>query len=166
MKRPTDEKQDFTAGYMGLVNDDVLAVLDEQIAGYPALLMSLDEKAEYAYAAGKWTVKQVAQHTIDTERILTYRLLCFVRNEKQGLPGFEQDDYMEATDFAGRRLPDLAEEFRVLRTANMFLFNSLSDADLDKNGTSSGKVRSGRALLFTLAGHVEHHRKILTERYK
>lgn len=165
MKRPVDEMQDYTAGYMGLVSDDVLGLLAGQLFAYPELLLSLNGKGDYRYAPGKWTVAQIARHIIDTERILAYRLLCFVRCEMQALPGFDQDDYMEALSGVEETLQDLAEEFEAVRTANMFLFNTLSEKDLDKEGISSGKKRSARALLFTIAGHLEHHRKILNERY-
>ena len=166
MKRPENEKSDYTYDYIKLVNDDVLTVLDEQITGYPALILALAGKENYAYMPGKWTVKEVVQHTLDTERILAYRLLAFARLEKQPLPGFEQSEYARAVNVDGSTLINLVEEFVCLRKANMFLFNSLSAEELERTGFAAGIERSVRKLLFTIAGHLEHHRNILIEKYK
>lgn len=165
MTRPLDENNEYTRVYMGQVKDDVMSVLREQIAGYTDLILSLQEKADFAYAPGKWTVKQLVSHTIDTERILCYRLVAFSRGETQNLPGFEQDDYIGATDFSRLELSALAEEFSLLRRANIFFYESLTDLELDKRGFCNQTQKSARALLFTIAGHIEHHRNILLERY-
>lgn len=165
MKRPENEKSDYTYDYIKLVNDDVLSVLNEQITSYPALISTLDDKENYTYLPGKWTVKEVVQHTIDTERILSYRLLAFARLEKQPLPGFEQSEYALAVNVEGRTLISLVDEFVCLRKANMFLFNSLSEEELERTGLASGIERSVRKLLFTIAGHLEHHLNILNEKY-
>ena len=53
-----------------------------------------EEQGNFAYAEGKWTLKEVICHVIDTERIMAYRALAFARGEEQALPGFEQDDYV------------------------------------------------------------------------
>ena len=165
MKRPENERSDYTYDYIKLVNDDVMSVLNEQIIGFPSLISTLAGKEDYAYLPGKWTVKEVVQHTLDTERILSYRLLAFARLEKQPLPGFEQSEYALAVNVDGRTLPNLVEEFICLRKANMFLFNALSVEELERTGVASGIVRSVRKLLFTIAGHLEHHRNILREKY-
>lgn len=165
MRRPENEDSDYTYDYIKLVDDDVLAKLEEQITGYSDLILSLTAKENYAYAPGKWTVKEVIVHTIDTERILAYRLLIFARGEKQPVPGFDQAEYATNVDVSGRTIKDLAEEFLLLRKANMYLFKSLTEKELERTGIASGIERSVRKLLFTLTGHIEHHRNILLSFY-
>lgn len=145
--------------------NDILPLLERQATEFPEYLNSLLEKADYAYAPGKWTLKEMAGHIIDTERILVYRLTCFARNEQHALPGFEEDDYVANANFADRSLSSFAEEFALLRKANLYLFKSLKEPELNRSGTASERQISVRALLFVIAGHVIHHTQIIKERY-
>jgi hypothetical protein len=166
MKRPQpDEYGSFYHGYISAAKDDVLAELREQLADIDFLRSLPKEKSTYAYAAGKWTVNELIGHIIDTERIMSYRLLRFARNDSTALPGFEQDDYIANAHFNAMELGKLIEELELLRKANLFLFNSLTDNELDRRGEASGYPLSVRALLFILAGHWKHHMRVLKERY-
>jgi len=121
-------------------------------------------KADYAYADGKWTVKQVLGHMADTERVFAYRALAFSR-EAIELPGFDQDVYMEKATFNTRNLEDIADEFKTVRESSLYLFRSLSDEQQIQKGIASGNPVSVRALAYMIAGHEMHHIKILKERY-
>jgi len=166
MNRPqTHEYPVWAEQYISLVEGDVLNLLERQATEFPEFINDLVEKADYAYAPGKWTIKQLIGHIIDTERILAYRLTCFARAEKQALPGFEEDDYVANAHFQDRSLLSFSEEFTLLRKANLFLFNSLSEKDLNQSGTASGRQITARALLFVIAGHVIHHTEIIKNRY-
>lgn len=167
MNRPrAHEFGEFYQKYIGTVKDDVLAELEEQATSFPAFILSIPaEKADFAYAEGKWTIKELIGHMIDTERIMSYRALRVGRNDKTHLPGFEENDYVTNAHFADRSLESLAEEFKLLRKANVFLFRSFNDDELGRMGTASGWPISTKALLFISAGHLNHHKKILLERY-
>lgn len=166
MERPNlQECPVWAKNYIDQVDGEIIEVLEKQLTELPDLLHSFAGKADYAYAAGKWTVKEVAGHLIDTERILCYRLTSFSRGETAALPGFEEDDYVLNAHFADRTLESLTQEFVLLRKANMYLFNSLNESDLNKAGVASGREISVRAVLFVIAGHVAHHSRILKERY-
>ncbi|MBB2150210.1 DinB family protein [Pedobacter gandavensis] len=145
--------------------DDILDILEKQATDFPDYLNNLVEKADYAYAPGKWTIKEMAGHIVDTERILVYRLTCFARAEQHALPGFDEDDYVSNAHFSDRSLLSLSEEFALLRKANMYLFNSLNEHELDRSGTASERQITVRALLFVIAGHLVHHIGIIEERY-
>ena len=63
-----------------------------------------EEKADYRYAEGKWSVRELLCHMIDAERIFAYRALRFARNDKTNLSGFEENDYAIQANAAGRSL--------------------------------------------------------------
>jgi uncharacterized damage-inducible protein DinB len=151
--------------YIKLVDGDVMEILEKQATEFPDFINNLIEKADYAYAPGKWTIKQLIGHIIDTERIMVYRLTCFARAEQQALPGFEENDFVAIAHFQDRSLLSLSEEFRLLRKANLYLFNSLNEQELDRKGTASNRQITVRALLHVVAGHVMHHTEIIKERY-
>lgn len=167
MNRPQpNEYPAWGAQYINLVEqDDVLALLETQARDYPDFLNHWIEKADYAYAPGKWTIKELAGHIIDTERILCFRLLSFARGEQSALPGFDEDDYVRHAHFADRSLLSLGEEFSLLRKSNLYLFNSLAETELNRAGTASGREITVRALLFIIAGHLIHHCQMIKERY-
>lgn len=167
MNRPqTHEYPAWAETYIKLIDgDDILNILERQATEFPGLISDLIEKADYAYAPGKWTIKELAGHIVDTERILVYRLTCFARGEHQSLPGFEEDDYVAHAHFSDRSLLSLSEEFALLRKANLYLFKSLTEAELGRTGTANDKQITVRALLFVIAGHIMHHVQIIKERY-
>jgi hypothetical protein len=144
----------------------VLAELEQQSDSFAALLGNVPpEKASFAYAEGKWTIKELAGHVIDTERIMAYRALRIGRNDATPLPGFEENDYVANAHFEDRSLENLADEFAALRKANMYLIRSLNDIEIDRSGISNEKPISVRALIYIMAGHVNHHAAILKQRY-
>lgn len=159
------EYPEWAENYIRLVEGDVLNVLERQASEFPDFINSLVEKADFAYAPGKWTIKQLIGHMIDTERILVYRILCFARGEQASLPGFDEDAYVDAAHFSDRTLHSLAEEFALLRKSNLFLFRSLEEAELSRGGIASGLPITVKALRWVVAGHVIHHSKLIKDRY-
>jgi hypothetical protein len=151
--------------YISLVEGDVLNVLERQAYEFPDFINSLTDKADFAYQPGKWTIKQLIGHMIDTERILVYRLTCFARGEQAPLASFDEDSYVSHAHFQDRSLHSLSEEFSLLRKGNMYLFNSLQEEELNRTGIASGLRISVAALCFVVAGHVIHHTRIIKERY-
>ncbi len=167
MKRPQAEEFPlFYKGYVDTVSDDVLTELEQQMESFSALLRSVPkEKLSFAYAEGKWTIQELVGHVIDTERIMAYRALRIARNDATPLPGFDENDYVLNAHFADRSLESLADEFAALRKANMYLIRSLKDIEINRSGISNEKPISVRALIFIMAGHVNHHIAILKQRY-
>jgi len=166
MNRPQiQEHPDWGNQYIKLVKGEIIPILNQQTVDFPNFINNLIEKADYAYAPAKWTIKEMVGHIIDTERILVYRLLCFARQEKASLPAFEEDDYVANAHFKDRSLFSLTEEFILLRKSNMYLINSLNEDELNTIGVANGKQMSVRALVFVLAGHIIHHCNIIKERY-
>lgn len=124
-----------------------------------------EEKGDYAYGEGKWTVKQVLIHMIDTERVFAFRLLWFARGDRAPLPGFNQDFWMEYSDVSNRTIKDLLKEYKLVRDHTLMLLKFTSEEDSKRTGMASNAVLSVRALFFVIAGHHIHHLNIFRERY-
>lgn len=165
----SNEYAAFYQGYIDLASakrQPILKMLKAQLNTIDDFLADIPvKKHDFAYADGKWTVKQVLSHLIDTERVMTYRAMRFARNDQTDLPGYNQDAIVANTDIAKYSYEDLVDELVMLRQANLFFFKSLSDEDLKKKGTANGNSVSVGALLFIIYGHIEHHFNILKEKY-
>jgi uncharacterized damage-inducible protein DinB len=163
-----DEYAPFYANYVSkaVAQGDILQTLTRlQETTYSFFESIGEDKANYAYAEGKWTIKQLVGHMIDAERVFAYRVLCFSRGDENALPGFDENAYVERADLSSRTLQELAQEFKALRGANLYLFHSLNEKQLLYTGIASGNPVSVRALLYITAGHELHHLDIIKERY-
>ncbi len=161
-----DEYSAYASRYVNLVgNEPILQILENQKDLTANLFGGIDaEKAMYAYADGKWTIKQVLGHMIDTERVHSYRALAF-SHEAIELPGFDQDVYMANATFNLRTLEDLIGEYKTVRESTLYLFRSMSEEQLTRKGIASGSPVSVRGFAYMIAGHELHHIKILKEKY-
>lgn len=117
------------------------------------------------YAPGKWTVKDILQHCIDTERIMTYRALCISRGETVNLPGFEEDLYAENTLASARTVQDLLDEYEAIRSATCMLFQHMSPNMMLREGSANNIKITPLAMAYVVLGHPVHHKNILAERY-
>jgi hypothetical protein len=124
------------------------------------------DKVHYAYAAGKWTVKEVVGHIADTERVMAYRALRFARNDQTELAGFDEQKYTPEGKFGDRSLRDLLQELRTVRAATVALFEGIPSECLMRFGTANGQRVSVRALGYIIAGHELHHVAILKDSYR
>ena len=120
---------------------------------------------DIVYAPGKWTIKDILQHIIDTERIFSYRALRFARKDQTELPGFDENTYAAFTTANDRSIDDLLLEFAAVRQSTLGLFLSFDEQMMQEEGTASGNKISVLALGFTLTGHVLHHMQVIKERY-
>lgn len=151
-----------------LSGDDVLQALTVQMHQTQSLLAKVDDRraTEFAYAPGKWTLKQIAGHLIDIERIFAYRALSLARREAQTLPAFDQDAYIASANFSERPWPSLLDELAVVRQSTIALVHSFTQDAWLHRGNISSYTASPRGVIFVLAGHELHHHKILREKYQ
>jgi len=124
-----------------------------------------EEKLNFSYQEGKWTIKELVQHIIDAERVLSYRALRFSRNDSTDLQGFNEDWYVENSNGNDRNIEDLLNEFSFVRNSTISLFKSFSDEMFTLSGSINGSDMSVRALGFIIAGHQIHHLKVIKEKY-
>lgn len=154
--------------YMSGLNPDI-DLLEELEASHHYFIKFIQdipmEKHDYRYDTGKWTIKEIIQHLIDSERVFAYRALRFSRNDKTELAGFDENHYAANCEANQRHLKDLLMEFSLVRHSTLALFKSFSEEVLLRNGIANGFSSTVRALGFVIIAHQEHHKKIFKERY-
>ena len=155
------------AGYVANVPEtDPVAAAASQIEQTAALLAGLSERdALKRYAPGKWSVKEVAGHLADVERIMSYRALRIARGDETPLPGFDETLYVPPAKFDARSMADLVTDLRTIRAATLALFRSFDPDAWRRRGTANGKPVSVRALGYVIPGHERHHVEVLRTRY-
>jgi hypothetical protein len=117
------------------------------------------------YAPGKWTINEVLQHIIDTERVFAYRALAISRAEKASLPSFDEDTYALASRANARNLEQIVDDLIISHKNILSLYQSFDEAHLLAEGKSFKGTYSVAAIGFTMAGHQRWHLNILRERY-
>ncbi|MGJ8549460.1 DinB family protein [Winogradskyella wichelsiae] len=168
MNLNTSEYNAFYQVYIDKTNKELSIIegLKQQLDAVVLFYLSIaEEKHNYAYAEGKWSVKDVLLHIIDTERILAYRAMRIARQDKTPLVGFEQDDYVQHGFAKKRSMESLIEEYKSVRFATITLFASLNADALFSIGEASGFPISVRALGYIILGHEQHHNLIIKARY-
>jgi uncharacterized damage-inducible protein DinB len=161
------EYADFYAGYVGAVPDgDIVATIEREGARAVAMFRALPaERADFAYAPGKWTLREVVAHLADCERVFAYRALSFGRGDVAPLPGFDQEEWQPQAHAGDRPWAELVGELAAVRAATGYLVRSFAPADWLRSGVASDATVTVRALVWVIAGHELHHRRVLAERY-
>jgi hypothetical protein len=124
-----------------------------------------DAKWNYRYAEGKWSIKDLLQHLIDTERIFQYRALRFSRKDATELPGFDENLFSQNADAGRRSKDDLVEEFGIVQQSSHLLFQSFNEEQLKATGTANGNQVYVEGIGFIIIGHMLHHLNVIKERY-
>jgi DinB family protein len=168
IEKPSEsEYAPFYAGYIAKIPaESLLEILGRQSDHLRALASAATpEQQRFRYAPGKWSVREVIGHLIDGERVFGYRAFRIGRGDQTPLPGFDENQYVTASDYDQRDLAALADEFGLVRAANLALLRGFSEDEWRRIGTANSYPISVRALAFIMAGHVEHHVALLGERY-
>ncbi len=161
------EYHPFYETYVSKVPEErILPVLEAQPDEVRRFLGAVPEsRGGHRYAEGKWSVRQVVGHVADSERLFTYRALCFARGERQALPGFDEDAYAAEAGFDAVPLRALVDELLAVRQATLHFYRHLPDGAWTRGGTANGKALTVRSLAYIMAGHLRHHLGTLRERY-
>jgi DinB superfamily len=165
---PSHEAAPFYGEFLAAFPDGrVGAHLQAQLSELDGLCAGLSESgAMLRYAEGKWTIKEVIGHLIDTERVFAYRLLRISRGDTIALSGFDETRYVPEGQFNLRSVNALVSEFRLQRASTIALANGITPAAWTRIGTANGFRTSARALVYIILGHTAHHFRVLTERYR
>ena len=166
-KPDKNEYAEYFQRYTKLVPDNnVVENLANQLNEAMSLYKSLEKtKIDYRYSMGKWSIKEVIIHILDTERIFSYRALRIARKDKTPLAGFEQDDYINNINWDNYPFSSVLEEYELVRKHTIIFFNNMTDEMLQQSGISSDMNLSVIAIPFIIAGHERHHLDIINSKY-
>ena len=157
----------FYHGYInGVKESELNAAFEKNLSEIPSFLQNIpEEKWNYRYAEGKWSIKEMVQHIIDAERIFSFRALCFARGEEASLPGFDENTYAANSKADDRSKADLLEELKAVQHSTCLLFKSFDDDQLNSAGIANQNSIYVNAIGFIINGHALHHKKVLEGRY-
>jgi len=164
------QKQDHIAYFEHYINlvpeSDILSALKNNQQSTLSFIKSIPaSKADFRYADNKWTVKQVINHIIDTERIFSYRALRFSRGDNQVLPGYDENLFANNVDLSRTDLNLLAEEFEAVRKATILQFKQLNEKELLLKGKTTSGENNVLSIGYVICGHAQHHLNVIKERY-
>jgi uncharacterized damage-inducible protein DinB len=149
-----------------ITENDLTTALRKDTRRFRKLLKNMPKKKiNYAYAEGKWTIKELLQHIVDAERVFVLRALYFTRKDPNPMPGFDENVWAITAKATKRSWNDLVDEFTALRASTELFFASLDEEQLLATGIANTKPMSVAGLGFVCAGHVAHHVSIIKERY-
>ncbi|SIQ74201.1 DinB superfamily protein [Chryseobacterium sp. RU37D] len=124
-----------------------------------------EEQSLFAYAEGKWTLKELLLHLADTERVFQYRILAFARGDKNELPGFDEELYADQSFANERSLNSLLQEYQLVRKSSQILLETMNSSALKNTGIANGNEISVETIGKLIVGHNFHHLNIIKERY-
>ena len=161
------EHAEYYGRYVAAVPDgNILETLRDQLGDTLALLASVPaERETYRYADGKWSLREVVGHLVDTERLFAYRALTMSREDGADLPGMDQDVWVASSRADGRTLEELGKEWAALRRANIHMFAAMDSAQGARRGRASGYDFTVRSFPWIIAGHELWHRRLIERDY-
>jgi hypothetical protein len=153
--------------YINLVSEtDLTSALQESEKTTVGLFHSMQEtQANLRYAPEKWSVKEVLQHVIDSERIFAYRALRFSRRDATPLSGFDENHFVPNANTHQRSLENVLEEYCIVRKASIVLYQYMNDEMLNFKAQANGVENTARATGWMIVGHNLHHLKVIKEKY-
>ena len=164
----SNEYASYYETYIRQVSDEYTLIEELEISQHRLIKFVQNipmDKFDYRYEEGKWTIKDILQHLIDSERIFAYRALRFSRNDITPLASFDENAYVEQANGNGRSIMDLLTELALVRQSSLSLFKTFTQEQLSRKGVASDCSMSVRALGFVIIGHQNHHQMVFEERY-
>ena len=168
MTRPQpSEAAPYYSKYIDLItSENIVPAMETQMGETLEFLQGIsEEKSQYSYEPGKWTIREVLNHVNDGERLFLYRAFWFARGFQDSLPSFDQDLAVKGAEANNTSWAELVEEFKNVRLATLSFFKTLPEEAWSRTGVASDYPFTVRSLAYIIAGHVAHHRNVLTERY-
>jgi uncharacterized damage-inducible protein DinB len=145
---------------------NVLDLLVSSFDGTRELLADLSSSDEnFTYESGKWTIRDVLGHMVDTERVFGFRALHMARGSDGALPSMDQEVWARKAQASLRPVAEMLDEMAAIRRSHVAMFRSFDAEAWERVGTASSYPFRVRAFPFILVGHELHHQLILAERY-
>jgi hypothetical protein len=169
LQRPLPaEYNPYFQRYLDLVPDGEFEVLfPEQTKKFVEVLSNVPSHSESSsYAPGKWNLKELVQHIIDTDRVFNYRALVAARGDsKTSLCSMDENLYAANASVANRSLPELLHELQVVRESFFIMLRSFDESQSKIIAFAENHPLTARAMGFISIGHLLHHLNVLRERY-
>ncbi|WP_405376668.1 DinB family protein [Nonlabens sp. Asnod3-A02] len=164
---PSDEYTSYFDTYLNLVDKEsnINNVLQQSLDKTLDFINSIDKPLDYRYESSKWSIGQVIQHNIDTERVFAYRALRFLRGDDTALSGFDQDVFVDSLGDYAFAKAELLKTTESTRNATIALFENVTTDSLLFKGNASGNIMTARVIPFLIAGHNLHHENVIRDRY-
>ncbi len=166
-KQAIAESNSYYHDYIKQVPDkNIIDVLEQQNQQFCEFMTKIDEdKAGFRYAKGKWTIREIIGHLVETEKVFSYRALCISRGDKTKLPGFDENTYIKNSNYDKLKLTDLVELFYLTRKSSIALFKTFTPKMWAAKGNTNNSNVSVRALAYIIAGHLMHHVQVINKLY-
>ena len=171
MKKQELNPNEFDVYYQRYIDklDDKTELIQGFIDGKTQLVSFFksipERKLNFRYQSEKWSIKEILQHLIDTERIFIYRCFRIARRDSTALAGYDQDIYMKPSNANDKSIDDLLNEFILNRNNSIVILQSLTTDDLCFIGNASGGKMSARAAAFIVIGHDIWHTEVIKQKY-
>ena len=126
----------YTSAILGLVGGEKpIAILKRTKASLRRAIAGMTPKQlARREAPGKWSVRHVLQHLVDSEIVWSWRLRMVLAHDRPPLTGYDQDAWADRLGYEKTNASQALAEFGVLRDANIRLINRASPQDLKRVG--------------------------------
>ena len=116
------------------------------------------EKLSQRPTPDKWSANEVLAHLAEAEVTSTWRYRQMLEHDGCSLPGFDQNLWTRLGSYASRKPEDSLTQFRLLRDANLQMFDQLTPEEWEKHGIHTERGRmTVRELAVQIAGHDINH---------
>lgn len=157
MPEPTEKYKKRLSSYVE--GKDPIAMQREAVSMIALLVEGVSEDTlARRPASGKWSITEILAHLAEDELVSTWRYRQMLQYENPTLPGFDQDLWATAGEYAAWKPEEALEMFRLLRSANLRMFEHLTTEQWQRCGVhlERGKL-SIRELCSYMAGHDVNH---------
>lgn len=168
IERPQNgEYHPYFDNYISLVKEgNILNIFDDVIDETVELLNSIpEEKFEYRYQEGKWSIKELVGHIADTYLVFAYRALRISRKDNIALPGYDENLFASNSNHNEMEVEDLIDYLENTAELLYSLIGTMSQEMLKATGNADGNNLSVRSIMYIMTGHTIHHLNVLKERY-
>ncbi|MBL0921946.1 MAG: DinB family protein [Phycisphaerales bacterium] len=122
------------------VSESVRGLTDAQAASHPV--------------PGKWSVRQLAVHLLDSDLVASDRMKRIAAEERPLLMGYDENRWLSRLPIDRLNLTEVGEAFALNRRITAALLRGLEDSDFDRVGVHSERGIVTLAGLVT--GYIEH----------
>lgn len=159
------EAGSYTAALLELLGRrDPVAVLRATPAAISVVVSGLrPAQIETPERPGKWSIRDVVQHLVDSEMMGGIRLRLTLAQDRPTLPGYDQDIWKERLRYREVPFADALEQFTLIRRGNLRLWAGLTEADLDRTAVHEERGEESLGHIRNLyAGHDLAHLRQLS----